>query len=150
MARKKKEPEQSSEPILAREEMDGLLGKQLPGNPWHYFPEDKMVKMDANFMQKLHELRHFCDFPFKVTSGYRSPQYNAQVSKTGKSGPHTTGRAVDIAVSGAQVFKVLNLAAVYGFTGIGLSQKGNYATRFIHLDDLPAGPRQPRPHVWTY
>jgi zinc D-Ala-D-Ala carboxypeptidase len=40
------------------------------------------------------------------------------------------------------------LALEQGFTGIGVSQKG--AIRFIHVDDLPDAPGQPRPTIWSY
>lgn len=34
------------------------------------------------------------------------------------------------------------------FTGIGIQQKGG--DRYIHLDNLPNAPGQPRPTVWSY
>ncbi len=34
--------------------------------------------------------------------------------------------------------------------GIGIKQKGDYASRFVHLDDLPNGSGQPRPWCWSY
>jgi hypothetical protein len=42
----------------------------------------------------------------------------------------------------------MRLALAKGFTGIGVQQKGG--GRFIHLDNLPNGPGQPRPTVWSY
>jgi RimJ/RimL family protein N-acetyltransferase len=39
-------------------------------------------------------------------------------------------------------------ALALGFTGMGFQQKGN--SRFLHLDDLPDAPGQPRPTVWSY
>jgi hypothetical protein len=35
-----------------------------------------------------------------------------------------------------------------GFSGIGVSQKGD--SRFIHLDDLEDSNERPRPWVWSY
>jgi zinc D-Ala-D-Ala carboxypeptidase len=104
--------------------------------------------IDTVFLEKLDELRERCGFPFVISSGYRCPTHNAAVSSTGKSGPHTTGRAADIAVSHGQAFTVLAEALQMGFTGIGVQQKGG--SRFIHLDMLPNGPGQPRPTVWSY
>lgn len=103
----------------------------------------KGYEMRAEFMQKLEALRKACGFPFVLSSAYRCPAHNQAVSTTGEKGPHTTGRAVDVAVKGTQAFKILSIAASFGFTGIG------GAKTFIHLDDLQA-PDYPRPNFWVY
>jgi uncharacterized protein YcbK (DUF882 family) len=97
-------------------------------------------------MPKIVQLRRQLGFPFVVTSAYRCPHHNARVSSTGSAGPHTTGRAIDIAVQGKQALDLLHAALESRqFTGIGVNQKG--AGRFLHLDDLV----QPgRPAIWTY
>lgn len=101
------------------------------------------------FLDRLQALRTAYARPLAVTSGYRCPEHNARVSGTGRTGPHTTGRAVDLAVRGAEAYKLLLLAFEHGFTGLGINQKG--ASRFLHLDDLPEGePAAPRPTVWSY
>lgn len=101
-----------------------------------------------DFVDMLDLLRDDCGFPFPITSGYRCPVHNARVSSTGAAGPHTTGRAADIAVSRERAYKVLQLALQMGFTGIGVQQRGG--GRFIHLDTLENGPGRPRPVVWSY
>lgn len=106
------------------------------------------VRMDHAFLLEIDELRHRCGFPFIITSGYRCPIHNAKVSSTGSTGPHTTGRAADIAVSHANALKLIREALAMGFTGIGVQQKGG--GRFIHVDNLPNAPGQPRPTVWSY
>ena len=102
----------------------------------------------VDFMDKIEALRVSCAFSFPVTSAARCPDHNARVSGTGRTGPHTTGRAIDIGVQGSQAVTLLRAALASGFTGIGVSQKGG--GRFIHLDDLPNGPNCPRPFVWSY
>lgn len=102
-------------------------------------------KMNTVFMNKLDQIRHRLGFPLRVTSGYRCPAHNANISHTGTTGPHTTGRAVDIAIQGEDAFKLIEIAMAFGMTGIGVSQKGN--KRFIHIDDLEHGLR---PRVWSY
>lgn len=104
--------------------------------------------IDHQFVTDLDELRRAVGFPLSVTSGYRCPAYNAQVSSTGEAGPHTTGRAADVLVSHAKALKVVQVAISMGFTGIGVKQKGS--GRFIHLDNLPNAPGQPRPTIWSY
>lgn len=105
-------------------------------------------KMNPLFLQKMDQLRHVCGFPFIIPSGFRYPEYNIKVSSTGENGPHTTGRACDVAVSGEQAYIVLRVAMELGFTGIGIKQKGE--GRFIHLDDLTEADGYPRPRIWSY
>jgi zinc D-Ala-D-Ala carboxypeptidase len=106
-------------------------------------------EISEKLIDKLDALRTAVGFALPVTSGYRCPDHNAKVSSTGRTGPHTTGRAVDVGVRGAQALEVLTLALAGGqFTGIGINQKGG--ARFVHLDDLPPADGQPRPTVWTY
>jgi hypothetical protein len=100
------------------------------------------------FLDRLERLRVAFGQPLLITSGYRSPEYNLKVAHTGDSGPHTTGRAVDISIRGADALKLLQLAGTLGFTGFGIAQSG--ADRFLHLDDLPGTPNQPRPWIWSY
>ena len=87
--------------------------------------------------------------PMRITSGYRCSKHNAKISKTGLTGPHTTGHAVDISVSGEDAHLFLGLAFSFGFMGVGIKQSGQWSGRFIHLDDLELQ-EAPRPRVWTY
>ena|SRR5688572_33105266 len=105
-------------------------------------------KINPRFIDKLQALRDRVGFPLTVTSGYRCPEHNKAVSSTGTTGPHTTGRAVDLGVSRYQAYRVLEEAFKLGFTGIGVNQKGG--SRFIHLDDLKEPDHAPRPTVWSY
>lgn len=101
-----------------------------------------------DFMEKVEALRVKLGFPLPVNSAARCPSHNARVSGTGRTGPHTTGRAIDLGVRGSQALSVLRAALEAGFTGIGVNQKGS--ARFIHLDDLPNAPGQPREWIWSY
>jgi uncharacterized protein YcbK (DUF882 family) len=104
-------------------------------------------EMNEAFMDRLQRLRSHYAKPMRVTSGYRDATHPAEASKR-TTGAHTTGRAVDIAIQGHEVYEVMELAYVFGFTGIGLKQHG--PKRFLHLDDLDHTPQQPRPWIWTY
>ena len=106
-------------------------------------------EMDFDFMEMLEDLRVWLGKPIILSSAFRCPSYNNKISTTGYNGPHTTGQAVDILVHGVQAVDVLRAAFVFGFTGIGLRQKGSLGGRFIHLDSLTE-PDFPRPRVWTY
>lgn len=102
------------------------------------------------FVVKLVALRKEANFPFNVTSGARCGSYNAKVSGTGTKGPHTFLRAVDIKVYGERAFVLLSLLQKFGFTGLGVSQKGSQTSRFFHIDDLTEKEGFPRPTVWSY
>lgn len=107
-------------------------------------------EVDHTFVERIDELRRKYGAPLRISSGYRCPDHNAAISSTGRDGPHTTGRAVDLAVSRGDAYKVLKIAmAMGGFSGIGIAQKGS--GRFLHIDDLrndeTAGPR---PTIWSY
>ena len=101
-------------------------------------------------MEKVETLRVKLDRPLRVSSAARCPEHNARVSSTGLTGPHTTGRAIDLLCSGLNAFEVVMLAQQMGFTGIGVSQKGEHLSRFLHLDDLTNETGQPRPWIWSY
>ena len=103
-------------------------------------------KIVPEFMDKLQALRKAYGKPMKITSAYRCPTHNKNVSTTGDDGPHTTGRAVDILCHGKDAFEIVRLATSLGFTGIGTKQKEQKDKRFIHLDDLADG----RPTIFSY
>lgn len=115
------------------------------GNCAHCSGSDEL--MNNEVMQDLVKLRKLCGFPLPITSAYRCPARNSEVSGTGKTGPHTTGRAVDIHVYGPKALVVIGMALKLGFTGIGVNQKGPINKRFIHLDK---GLPDKRPNIWSY
>ena len=122
----------------------------------HFTREELACKCGCGRMEipqpsidRLERVRVRCGFPFPITSADRCPQHNAKVSGTGTTGPHTKG-AFDVGVHGNQAITVVRIALEEGFTGIGISQKGPQGQRFVHLDDLPDAPGQPRPWMWSY
>lgn len=129
-----------------------------PGVTWRYFTRQEVqckcgcacADMDPTFMARLDDLREALQRPLVLSSGFRCPQHNVKVSTTGLAGPHTTGHAVDLAITGQTAFLVLRLAQHLGFTGLGVMQKGAVERRFLHLDDLSDVPGRPRPFVWSY
>ena len=124
---------------------------------WENFPYAELVRvctggvrMVPAFLDRLQALRLSFQRPIVLTSAYRSPEHNLKVSTTGAAGPHTTGRAVDVLISGVGALDLVAMAWGHGFTGIGLKQHGQHDKRFLHLDDLTPGPDRPRPWIWTY
>jgi len=130
----------------------------MPRTRWPHFSKNELtcqcgcgqLDMDPDFMERLEQLRVAFDKPMTVTSAFRCPNHNSQVSSTGFTGPHVTGKSVDIAVSGQDAFDLLALAFLHNFTGLGISQRGPNNKRFIHLDTIENGPGRPRPTIWSY
>jgi len=98
-------------------------------------------KMNLDFLHKLDEARAISGVPYKITSGYRTPEHNAKVGgRVGSS--HLKGVAVDIScrTSGERV-KILK-----GLFTVGLGRRVGIASNFIHVDadyDKPSA-------IWLY
>lgn len=88
--------------------------------------------LDPDFYKALQRLAREVEFPLHVSSGHRPDDL---------ASAHSTGKAVDIAVSNASDrFDLLEAAFRLGFTRIGVYDK------HIHLDlDLT----RPRAVCWT-
>ena len=128
--------------------------------PYRDFTQDEMrckcgcsdERMNADFMWLLQALRTVTGIPMRVTSGYRCPSHDAAVggSTNPGAGPHTTGRAIDIALSGSEARTVVGAAIFMGFTGVFLLQKGHDSGRFLHLDNLSSDyGRRPTIGTWN-
>ncbi|WP_085440285.1 D-Ala-D-Ala carboxypeptidase family metallohydrolase [Magnetofaba australis] len=130
----------------------------MSDTPWPHFTNAELtcrcgcgrMEMQADFMHKLESLREVFGRPMPVTSGYRCPEHNAAISVTGSNGPHTSGAAVDVLVSGQDAYDLIDLAKAAGMSGVGVKQHGPHRSRFIHLDALPRAANQPRPTIWSY
>lgn len=101
-------------------------------------------EMKPDFMEKLQELRNLYGKAMTITSGYRDVTHPVEAKKA-QGGVHTMGIACDVSCNGSEAFLIMKYAQLVGFTGIGVSQKGN--GRFIHLDTHEG---TPRPNIWSY
>jgi len=112
-------------------------------------------EMRIDTLDRLQGLRERYGKPMRITSGYRDITHPKEAVKhdpegNPRGGPHYTGRAVDVAVRGADALHLLTFALEVGFTGIGVDQQGD--GRFLHLDDLQPEDafHVPRPWIWSY
>ena len=80
----------------------------------------------------------------QINSAYRCPEHNNSVSSTGLSGPHTTGKSVDIHVSSSQHRKQLIDYFAPKVSGLGIAKS------FIHIDILTSDEVPHRPNCWIY
>ena len=109
--------------------------------------------MDPDFMKILQNIRDEMKRPLKISSGVRCVSHNSKVSSTGKDGPHVPRShgtaAVDILIFGADALRMIDIARKHGVSGVGISQRGPHAKRFIHLDTISDN-HHPRPTMWSY
>ena len=120
--------------------------------PWpHFSPKEVVCKGSGRlivvpeFLDQLELLRVEFNQPIIVYSWYRAPWYNRQISKTGLTGPHTTGKAIDVRATNDMDYLLMKLAFKYRFTGIGVGLKDE----FLHMD-YGLESSHPRPAVWMY
>lgn len=97
--------------------------------------------MNMHFVRMLDTARGLAGVPFKITSGYRTPEWNKKVGGV-KNSAHTRGYAADIAFGDPKVaFKIV--AALYY---VGIRRFGIYLDKgFIHVD---IDPDKPSPAWW--
>ena len=101
------------------------------------------LDIDTEILNLLQKARGVLG-PLQIASAYRCPSHNASVSSTGETGPHTSGRAVDIHVSNSQHRKQLIDYFAPKVTGLGI------AKTFIHIDILTTDEVAHRPNCWIY
>ena len=98
-----------------------------------------IAEKDPEFMLMLQELKDQMQGPLRLCIDRRSDHHNDRLStaKKKKNEVHTLGQASNILISGERAMLLFEKARKVGFSGIGLSQKGNHSSRFLHLDTLP-------------
>ncbi len=102
--------------------------------------------MDQKFLDLLDKARAEAQIPFKITSGFRTPEYNIDLKKRGyavsKNSAHMQGLAADIAVtSSANRLIIIESLLYVGFRRLGIG-KG-----FIHVD---LSKTKAQDVVWVY
>ena len=109
--------------------------------------------MDMDFMDILQNIREEMNRPLKISSAVRCANHNSKVSSTGITGPHVPRKegtmASDILISGADALRLVDIARKHGISGVGISQRGPHAKRFIHIDTL-SDDKHPTPNMWSY
>ena len=102
--------------------------------------------MDAEFLQMLDAARELYGKPMKITSGFRTENYNEELKKKGYAASpkssHLKGLAADIAcTTSAERWDMIDSLIKAGFNRIGI------AKTFIHVDiDESKTPFL----IWTY
>lgn len=108
---------------------------------YKYFSEKEIVGLKPKLVEMLDKARGIAGIPFKITSGYRTTEHNAQVGGVSDSS-HTTGLAVDLLVKdGVSGGKILLALVQAGFTRFGFYKDGH-----IHVD---IDNTKPNPCYWV-
>ena len=110
--------------------------------------------MDIQFLRFIDELRKRCQFPFVVTSGYRTPEYHQSLADryhTSPTSAHLKGLAADIVMTDSKkrarfVYEAMNLCSELSLpfrVGLAGKSKGNFA--HIDIDETKKHPK-----IWIY
>ena len=77
------------------------------------------------------------DREIRIISGYRSPQFNALLVRTGrraaKNSLHVQGQAIDLQMTGVHPKVIRQAALELGYGGVGYYPR----SKFVHLDSGP-------------
>ena len=110
-------------------------------------PNSGAANMDSNFLSMLDSARGIAGIPFKISSGFRTTEYNQSLSARGYSASpnssHLKGEAADIVCkSSKDRWTIITALQEAGFKRIGISSS------FIHVDSSNLW--KPSPVIWTY
>lgn len=119
-------------------------------------PTNGEIMMNGHFMECLSDLRERYGKPIIVNSGYRSAEHNRAVGGAPHS-QHRYGRAADLHIPRPDLYRVVHIAQLCGFTGIGIRAALGDAHSHdeLHVDVGAITPpgydgHSPRPLLWTY
>ena len=97
--------------------------------------------MQASFLQQLDRARSESLVPFRISSGYRTPNHNKAVGGKSESA-HMRGYAADIVASNSyERMQIVKALLSVGFNRIGVGRT------FVHAD---ADPSLPANVMWDY
>lgn len=108
----------------------------------HFEPREMASRLngsllvDLEFMKWLDEVRVHFGRPMVVSSGYRTPAHQEQLTSR-KTGAHVDGQAADILTPTAHLAWRLVESAMYGMAhgiGIDLRPSVGHGSHYVHLD----------------
>lgn len=100
--------------------------------------------MDINLLMILDNMRHRSQIPYKITSAYRSPEYNSKLKNASKNSAHTKGKAVDISAPDSKTkYSIIEAALHFGIQRVGVG------SNFVHID-IEEEPDKTTKVIWTY
>tara|TARA_R100001594_G_scaffold137272_2_gene180184 strand:+ start:2240 stop:2650 length:411 start_codon:yes stop_codon:yes gene_type:complete len=111
-------------------------------------PGSGKENMDVNLLMILDNMRHRSGIPYKITSGFRTPEHHKKLKekgyKTSDTSPHLLGKAADIAAPDSRSkYLIIEAALHFGIQRVGVG------ANFIHID-IQEEPEKPVRLIWTY
>lgn len=94
----------------------------------------KETKIDLDLVKILQKIRDHFGEPVTICGPYRCPEHNAETPNASKTSKHTLGMAADITVKGVAPAEVAKYAESIGVLGIGLYEKKDCGSDFVHVD----------------
>lgn len=108
--------------------IQNIVATVTPKKKYKYFSDNEIVGLDTKLVEMLDKAREIAGVPFKINSGYRTPEQNKKAGGV-KDSSHMYGKAVDIAcTSDSNRHKIITALLTVGFNRIGV------AKTFIHAD----------------
>ena len=109
-------------------------------------PGSGKENMNMDFVKRLDQARSLAGIPFKITSGFRTKEYNLDLEKKGyhtaKNSAHMEGLAADISTPDSRSrYKIIRSLMDVGFTRYGIGET------FIHVD---CSTTKSQDVVWDY
>ena len=110
------------------------------------------INMSPLFLDFIDELRARCDFPFRVTSGYRTEEYHQSLTDRGfhtiKNSAHLKGLAADIVIKDSVKRALFVGHALQLVHELGLPFRvGIKKNSFCHID---IDETKTNPRLWIY
>lgn len=85
-----------------------------------YFSPEEIAGLDEALVEKLDHARGFAHVPFRITSGFRTPEENRAAGGVPHSA-HTRGLAIDLSCSDDHMrMRIATALIIAGFNRIGL------------------------------
>lgn len=100
-----------------------------------YFTAEEVSGLDPEFCSKLDLARKFANIPFKISSGFRSPEKNQSVVGAVPDSSHLQGLAVDLVVENShEVYLIIAASVSVGITRFGIYTNNDGIPTHVHLD----------------
>ena len=108
---------------------------------YKYFTDEEVRGLDEKLCLMLDCARDVYGFPIRITSGYRTPERNAEIGSKPDSA-HIRGLAVDIATPSSPIIR----EKLFWALGLAGFRRVESCPRHAHVD--LDGPPKPSPFFW--
>lgn len=113
-----------------------------------YFTNEELTGLKDNLPAMLDAARGAAGIPFKITSGFRTPEQEAALQGGVHDSTHSLGLAVDLECAGDNtLFLMLRGLFSAGFRRIGIYHDSQFQVHHIHAD-IGQQPDYPQDCVW--